>query len=30
MVCVYAFLRAGVCVHEYVCACESMRVCVCV
>ena len=29
MVCVYVYLRAGVCVHEYVCACESMRVCVC-
>ena len=25
----YVFLHAGVCVHEYVCACESMRVCVC-
>ena len=30
MVCVHVFLRAGVCVHEYVCACESMCVCMCV
>ena len=28
MGCMYVFLHAGACVHEHVCACESMRVCV--